>query len=270
MADILSNPKARRDYHILETFEAGIVLRGTEVKALRAGKGQISDAFARVEDGEVHLYNAHIDELSQAARQSPALNKELDRWTAERDRLMQATGGEPQPIGATLQAKRGEANAGYNETARQQGELAREARIRSALQGEQVTDAMPREIRPEWVKQNKRFEMGKAGEQASITGSVQSEVQNPRQELRDLSRVLIATQGEEAAVAGLRQLVLSKLAGMFGNDVRRRVSVARSARAEAGKPALTANAARYLGPGTTAEVVRREIERQRAARENPR
>ena len=40
MADILSNPKARRDYHILETFEAGIVLRGTEVKSLRAGKGQ--------------------------------------------------------------------------------------------------------------------------------------------------------------------------------------------------------------------------------------
>lgn len=64
MADILKNPKARRDYHILETFEAGIVLHGTEVKALRAGKGQISDAFARVEDDEVFLHNAHIDEYS--------------------------------------------------------------------------------------------------------------------------------------------------------------------------------------------------------------
>jgi len=64
MADILSNPKARRDYHILETFEAGIVLKGTEVKALRAGKGQISDAFARVEKDEAWLYNAHIDEYS--------------------------------------------------------------------------------------------------------------------------------------------------------------------------------------------------------------
>jgi SsrA-binding protein len=64
MADILSNPKARRDYHILETYEAGIVLKGTEVKALRAGKGQISDAFARVENGQVFLYNAHIDEYS--------------------------------------------------------------------------------------------------------------------------------------------------------------------------------------------------------------
>lgn len=64
MADILTNPKARRDFHILETFEAGIVLRGTEVKALRAGKGQISDAFARVENDEVCLCNAHIDEYS--------------------------------------------------------------------------------------------------------------------------------------------------------------------------------------------------------------
>lgn len=64
MADIVTNSKARRDYHILETFEAGIVLHGTEVKALRAGKGQIADAFARVENNEVFLYNAHIDEYS--------------------------------------------------------------------------------------------------------------------------------------------------------------------------------------------------------------
>src|SRR5512140_392131 len=64
MADILKNPKARRDYHILETFEAGIVLHGTEVKALRAGKGQLSDSFARVEHDEVFLYNVHIDEYS--------------------------------------------------------------------------------------------------------------------------------------------------------------------------------------------------------------
>ena len=70
MPDILSNPKARRDYHSLETFEAGIVLRGTEVKALRAGKGQISDAFARVENDEVFLYNAHIDEYSHGNLQN--------------------------------------------------------------------------------------------------------------------------------------------------------------------------------------------------------
>ena len=64
MADILSNPKGRRDYHILDTFEAGLVLHGTEVKALRAGRGQISDAFAQIEDGEAWLYNAHIEEYS--------------------------------------------------------------------------------------------------------------------------------------------------------------------------------------------------------------
>ena len=72
MAEILSNPKARRDYHIIETFEAGIVLKGTEVKSLRAGKGQISDSFARVEKGEVLLYNAHIDEYSHGNLQNHA------------------------------------------------------------------------------------------------------------------------------------------------------------------------------------------------------
>ena len=70
MPDILTNPKARRDYHIVETFEAGIALHGTEVKALRAGKGQIADAFARVENGEVFLYNAHIDEYSHGNLQN--------------------------------------------------------------------------------------------------------------------------------------------------------------------------------------------------------
>lgn len=70
MADILNNPKGRRDYHVLETFEAGIVLHGTEVKSLRAGRGQISDAFARVEKNEVFLYNAHIDEYAQGNRQN--------------------------------------------------------------------------------------------------------------------------------------------------------------------------------------------------------
>lgn len=70
MADIVTNPKARRDYHILQTYEAGIVLRGTEVKALRAGKAQIADAFARVEEGQVWLYNAHIDEYSHGNLQN--------------------------------------------------------------------------------------------------------------------------------------------------------------------------------------------------------
>src|SRR3954451_13881868 len=70
MSEIVTNPKARRDYHILDTFEAGIVLHGTEVKALRAGKAQIADAFARVENGQAFLYNAHIDEYSFGNREN--------------------------------------------------------------------------------------------------------------------------------------------------------------------------------------------------------
>ena len=70
MADIVTNAKARHDYHILETFEAGIVLRGTEVKSLRAGRGQIADAFARVEKDEVFLHNAHIEEYEQGNREN--------------------------------------------------------------------------------------------------------------------------------------------------------------------------------------------------------
>lgn len=70
MSDILTNSKARRDYHILEVFEAGIVLRGTEVKSLRAGRGQIRDAFARVEPDAVWLHNAHIDEYDHGNREN--------------------------------------------------------------------------------------------------------------------------------------------------------------------------------------------------------
>lgn len=58
------NAKALRDYTVDERFEAGIQLRGTEVKAIRAGKAQISDAFARVEKGELWLHNAHIEQYA--------------------------------------------------------------------------------------------------------------------------------------------------------------------------------------------------------------
>ncbi len=61
------NRKAKRDYEILETYEAGIELKGSEVKSLREGKGSIKDAFARVENGEVWLYNFHISPYRQAS-----------------------------------------------------------------------------------------------------------------------------------------------------------------------------------------------------------
>jgi SsrA-binding protein len=57
---IARNRRARHDYHILETWEAGIVLAGTEVKSLREGKANIGDAYGIVRDGEVYLINLHI------------------------------------------------------------------------------------------------------------------------------------------------------------------------------------------------------------------
>src|SRR5436190_9351027 len=60
----IRNSKALRDYSIDERFEAGIQLRGTEVKSIRAGKAQINDAFARVEKDEVWLYGAHIEQYA--------------------------------------------------------------------------------------------------------------------------------------------------------------------------------------------------------------
>ncbi len=57
---IARNKRARHDYEILETWEAGIVLTGTEVKALRDGRAQITDAYAILKDAEVWLLNAHI------------------------------------------------------------------------------------------------------------------------------------------------------------------------------------------------------------------
>jgi SsrA-binding protein len=60
----IRNAKALRDYFVDERFEAGIQLRGTEVKSIRAGKAQIADAFGRVEKGELWLHNAHIDQYA--------------------------------------------------------------------------------------------------------------------------------------------------------------------------------------------------------------
>jgi SsrA-binding protein len=61
---IAENRKAFFEYHILETFEAGVVLLGTEVKGIREGKANLRDSFARVEQGEVWLYNVHINPYS--------------------------------------------------------------------------------------------------------------------------------------------------------------------------------------------------------------
>lgn len=63
---VARNRKARHEYEILDTFEAGIVLRGPEVKSLREGKANLQDSFARVHNGEVWLYNVHISPFPPA------------------------------------------------------------------------------------------------------------------------------------------------------------------------------------------------------------
>src|SRR3954470_19759309 len=61
---IRENRKAFHDFHLLETFEAGLVLLGTEVKAIREGRVNLRDSFARVEGGEIFLYNVNISPYS--------------------------------------------------------------------------------------------------------------------------------------------------------------------------------------------------------------
>jgi SsrA-binding protein len=64
---IATNKKAHRDYKILETMECGIELKGSEVKSLRAGRMNLDDSFARIENNEVILYNAHISPYLEAS-----------------------------------------------------------------------------------------------------------------------------------------------------------------------------------------------------------
>ena len=63
-SNIAENRKAYHDYHLFESFEAGIVLLGTEVKSIREGRVNLRDSFARLEDGEVFLYNVNISPYS--------------------------------------------------------------------------------------------------------------------------------------------------------------------------------------------------------------
>lgn len=75
----VTNRQARYNYHILESLEAGIELKGTEVKSLREGKVSLKDSFARVDDGEVFLYNCHISpyEFGNIANVEPTRPRKL-------------------------------------------------------------------------------------------------------------------------------------------------------------------------------------------------
>ncbi|SFG21319.1 SsrA-binding protein [Corynebacterium spheniscorum] len=87
---IASNRRARHDYHILETYECGIVLVGTEIKALREGRASMVDCFATIDEGEVWLRNLHIPEYSSGSwtNHAPRRVRKLLLHRREIDSLM--------------------------------------------------------------------------------------------------------------------------------------------------------------------------------------
>ncbi len=91
--EIATNRKALRDYHILERYEAGVELRGTEVKSIRQGKINLSDAFARVDRGQVWLYNLDIQIYDKAsfAQHEPRRTRRLLLHKREILKLFAAT-----------------------------------------------------------------------------------------------------------------------------------------------------------------------------------
>jgi len=90
---IVSNRKARHDYAILDTYEAGIMLQGTEVKSLRLGRASLADAFATVDDGEIFLRNLHIPEYTQGSwtNHEPRRTRKLLLHKSEIERLIGKT-----------------------------------------------------------------------------------------------------------------------------------------------------------------------------------
>ncbi|MBK1789257.1 SsrA-binding protein SmpB [Prauserella cavernicola] len=90
---IASNRRARHDYAILDTYEAGVVLVGTEVKSLRDGKASLTDAFATVDDGEIFLRGLHIAEYAQGTwtNHAPRRTRKLLLHRGEIEKLIGKT-----------------------------------------------------------------------------------------------------------------------------------------------------------------------------------
>ena len=87
---IATNRKAYHDYHILDTYEVGIVLTGTEIKSIRAGRVNLGDSYATVRDGEVWLINMHIAAYSHGQRENhePRRERKLLLHRQEINRLI--------------------------------------------------------------------------------------------------------------------------------------------------------------------------------------
>ena len=90
---VAQNKKARHDYHIETEYEAGLVLVGTEVKSLRAGRASLVDAFAQFRDGELYLHGLHIPEYAQGTwtNHAPRRVRKLLLHRAELERLERKT-----------------------------------------------------------------------------------------------------------------------------------------------------------------------------------
>jgi SsrA-binding protein len=90
---IARNRRARYDYRIEDTYEAGLVLTGTEVKSLRAGRASLADGFGQISDGEVWLHNVHIPEYTQGTwtNHEPRRIRKLLLHRREIDKLSSAT-----------------------------------------------------------------------------------------------------------------------------------------------------------------------------------
>lgn len=87
---VATNRKARHNYSILDVYEAGVVLQGTEVKSLREGQASLADAFATVDDGEIWLRNLHIPEYQHGTwtNHAPRRNRKLLLHRKQIDQLM--------------------------------------------------------------------------------------------------------------------------------------------------------------------------------------
>ena len=97
---VADNRRARYDYEFIDTFEAGIQLEGTEVKALREGKANIAESYATIEENELVLINSHIPEYSQASRfnHAPRRKRKLLMHRKQIDRLAAGVQREGLPI----------------------------------------------------------------------------------------------------------------------------------------------------------------------------
>jgi SsrA-binding protein len=93
MSDIATNRRALHDYHILARYEAGIELKGTEVKSIRSGFATLNGAFARVENGEVWLYSADIQPYERASveQHEPKRQRRLLLHVSEINKLFEAS-----------------------------------------------------------------------------------------------------------------------------------------------------------------------------------